>query len=366
MSKSERIAPLGATFEIKDYVDSAGDAAIRTRTISVVLVIACVLIFIGFWNSLHSSWAVERLRAVHNTESESIFGMLQSDNFIPDNDEKAAYRDALRKEVVRGYVDNVRFIKLPFFGIAIDVNDLGIIGGLSLIIIMLTMRFSLSREIKNLNVSFRESLYHDRLSQFYHTLAMRQVFTVPEMMGESVNLFLSIAPKLVCLLPAFVITLAAGYDFHSIFNLRIYNFWEVGSLLVFETVVLVPAIWWISLVCLERQFHIDEIWSDYWELIDSGKPAAGLLDKNYKKSGELKKILKRRLYEYKEAGNLFKRLLQHITRYRTKIKARSSRKRKSGETEDKTGEIPGRTSATQDENNQTKPPENIKTDKSSD
>lgn len=315
MSKKPRIPIIGSEFNITDYVDAAGDAAGRTRAIAIVLVISCVLIFIGFLNSFHASWPTERIRAAFDGKNLGIFNMLKAEPYFPTTKEKDDYRNRLREEVVRAYVDNVRFIKLPFFGIAIDVNDLGVIGGMGLFMIMLVMRFSLSREVKNLNVSFREAFYAEKLKQFYHALAMRQVFTVPEMLGERRNRWLAIAPKIVCILPPAVLTLGIGYDHYSIIWHNIYGYFEVIYLMIFETIILIPAIWWISLVCLERQFHIDEIWDDFWKIICTGKTSEVLLDESTTKTSEINSILDKRLTIYQEDGWLVARLRQHIQNY---------------------------------------------------
>lgn len=103
------------------------------------------------------------------------------------------------------------------------MNDLAPIGGLSLIIILLLMRFSLSREIKNLNVSFREARHHSQLCHFYHALAMRQVLTVPEMKGEKQNWWLVKASQFVFILPVSVFSLGVFYDYWSTFRYGLFT-----------------------------------------------------------------------------------------------------------------------------------------------
>lgn len=258
---------IDAKFHAKEYVEVADEAAKRTRWLTVVLVIASVIVFIGFWNSIQWSWAAERLKAAFDPNYENIFIMTTGGTHTaPD---KEAYRKELQHEVVRGYVDNVRFINIPVFGIAIEVNDLGLIGSISFIIVLLLLRFSLSREIKNLNILFREAVLHKELCHFYHKLAMRQVFTVPEMKDQERNRMLSIGSKIVYFLPFLIITFGIGYDFFSSYVLHIYEPPEVSTLLITEFVCLFFVLY-LCLRCLERQLHIDEIWEDYWLLIISG------------------------------------------------------------------------------------------------
>ena len=56
---------------------------------------------------------------------------------------------------MRTYVDSW-VIRVPFFGFSFDVNDLGFIGGIGFVIILVCFRLCLSREIDNLRLSFEQ------------------------------------------------------------------------------------------------------------------------------------------------------------------------------------------------------------------
>src|SRR5206468_12598531 len=56
--------------------------------------------------------------------------------------------------VARTYVDNSWVIRVPFFGFSFDVNDLGLLGGIGFLTILVCLRFCLSRELNNLRLSF--------------------------------------------------------------------------------------------------------------------------------------------------------------------------------------------------------------------
>jgi hypothetical protein len=380
---------LNSSFDIKDYVDAASEAANRSRTVTIVLVVACVLVFIGFYNSNQGSWAIDRLRRAYDSDDPTIYGTLDLDahpkfqsgslfgihdftdplnlartftaykdplseyingklsprthqlleecvktntpteefltsfsndlntilkdpNFYdperfkqialseetkkllepkPKGDKlillnrslledaypseiikgvtdspTSQFRKDLQQSTVRGYVENVRFIRAPFFGIAFDVNDLGIIGGIGFIIILLLLRHSLSREIKSLKMSFREAVNHGHLYHFYQALGMKQVFTVPDMRGEKRNRFLAVSPKIVCLLPILIYLFGVGYDIISVFYYGLYALRPVAFQLIFE-LFLLACITYLSYRCLERQKHIDRIWGRYWKKV---------------------------------------------------------------------------------------------------
>lgn len=187
----------------------------------------------------------------------------ESTDIIPTRESRSA------KELVThlAFDENVRYVDIPFFDTSIEVNDLGAFGGIGLIIILLLLRFSLSREIKNLNVAFRQAFYKDKLVDFYHRLAMRLVLSVPKMEGESVNQTLSAGGKYICLLPALILSAGVWYDQYSINVRGLYKADEVFLHLQIEYIC-VGIVWYLSLRCLERLTHIDEILEDYHTIWD--------------------------------------------------------------------------------------------------
>jgi hypothetical protein len=270
-------------FDVKDYINAANDASKRTRTVTIVLVVASVIVFVGWYNSLDSSWMLQRVRIAYDpashfvgkklhTESNPALTSPDKNNVIPEDAFRKQFQDAL----VKSYVDSTYFIKAPFFGIVLDVNDVGFIGGIALVCILVLLRFSLSREIKNLNFTFDEAVTHNHLYEFYYELAMHQVFTIPKMRKEKRNRLLAIAPRIVCLLPAVVYSLGTAYDYYTIFKMGLFAWSENLFLIVFEAICFI-AIWWLSLRCWERQSHINGIWDKFWPRVDGGKSRVILL-----------------------------------------------------------------------------------------
>jgi hypothetical protein len=299
MSNSPGRYVISPSFDIDNYIEATSDASKRTRANTIVLVVASVLLFIGWYNSLLWSWPIDRVRRAFDPQDMSIYKGLDIKNRpllnpeLPKDGEQLVgyinkeglspadmYRLQMQWAVARGYVENVRFVRVPFFGIAFDVNDLGMIGGIGLITILLLMRYSLSREIKNLKISFREAAQHDQLAHFYHALAMRQVFTVPRMKNENVNRTLAMAPKFICILPAIVFSLVVVYDYFTVFSSwPLFTFREVVLQLTVEAIWFV-LIWLLSVKCWERHSHIDGIWNSNWKRINSLKSSIVLLDED--------------------------------------------------------------------------------------
>jgi hypothetical protein len=292
--------------DFKELLEAANDATNRTRYVSIVLLVASILIFIGLNNSYLNSWMADDLRQAYKPGDEYIGGLLDPFNKGKDYYELTesydefgrrkharpidiAKRDA-QQALVRMHMESRLLLRIPILGLAIHVNDLGFLGGITLIVLLLIMRTSLSREIKNLGYSFKRALGAERLDEFYEALAMRQLITVPQMKGEKRNRFLSKAPYAICLLPVLVYLTLVGYDVYTVFILPRYRHGlERESLLDLLTT---SSILWLMVVeglcafiiiqitfrCLERQQYLYFIWDSYWKLLDPRKDNLCLLE----------------------------------------------------------------------------------------
>jgi hypothetical protein len=75
--------------------------------------------------------------------------------------------------------ENKYTVHVPFFGIAFDVNDIGILGGFSLWIVLILLRLSLRSQIVSLRIGFKEAFERNEERYFYEILAAQQVFVFP-------------------------------------------------------------------------------------------------------------------------------------------------------------------------------------------
>jgi uncharacterized membrane protein len=152
--------------DIKDYLEASADASKRTITIVIVMVVASVVVFTGLLNSSQSQWMGLRMRGLadvrsHYTQS-SLGHYPERQNFRNDqefNDAKRMFESRyleLSEGVVKAYLDTLS-IHVPFFGFSFDMNDLGLLGGIGLVVILTCYRFFLSRELNNLQMSFEEA-----------------------------------------------------------------------------------------------------------------------------------------------------------------------------------------------------------------
>lgn len=272
---------------IKDYLETATDAAKRVRTSSIILVFTTVLLFSGLLNAFGISWMRLRINNYENRasqtglhylqikekdgkivtdlapEKESIEKIIEKawnnifriPNTETNNDtlieiletttdgipvkvkrENGWYRytitdknlskieksldnanyaelersetevefyEALKREkfhretiyyesyrnLKRALVENAYAIKVPFFGVAFDINDLGLIGGLSLIIVLSILRLSLRNYLLSLRMGIKASREYKQELEFYENLAGRQLFAFPTLKDSQQTIY---------------------------------------------------------------------------------------------------------------------------------------------------------------------------------
>jgi hypothetical protein len=268
--------------DIQDYLDATGESARRTRNVIIVLVIATVLVFSGLLNSQQTNWMHKRLDKLHDMRSDYVTSKLGAYPLRAEFKDDPAYKLAVEAyerrylefwaAVARTYVDNSWVIRVPFFGFSFDVNDLGLLGGIGFLTILVCLRFCLSRELNNLRLSFdvaRQASLSE-LREFYTLLAMRQVFTVPKTAYIARSKFLLVTPKLIAWLSVavyFAVTLndastgwvagALSADFRFRF------------LVSFEGVVLV-LLSVLATGVTQRLVRMDRIWDECWEAVQTG------------------------------------------------------------------------------------------------
>jgi len=92
-------------------------------------------------------------------------------------DEEALSEYAKHLDRIR--TERVLMIPIPIFGVMVDVNDLGLLGGLSFTVLLLWFRFGLWKELTNLRIVFDRAKAEQKLKPCYHYLAMRQMLTIP-------------------------------------------------------------------------------------------------------------------------------------------------------------------------------------------
>jgi len=207
--------------ELSHYISVFSASAGRVRYVMFIIMVLSVTVLVGQWNTTDPSWIKQRYKALLEV-SERAKPMVEgaANQFVYN---KTNHRYATREEVsetLKEYrvrlVERVFFAQIPGLGVSFDINDLGWFSGISYMLLLLLLVFSLMREHENLYLAlFKVMRLHDRDSKrpngestanfLYHALAMGTVFTTP----PSLALWRPAAPQRVFLnvvffVPAFV------------------------------------------------------------------------------------------------------------------------------------------------------------------
>jgi hypothetical protein len=265
---------LKAPLDIQDYLDASSHAAGRTRSACIVVVVASVLVFAGLLNSLQHSWLLQRLRASNPDHSSYVATKIGSPPISPDlNSTEWRHYEIRYREfysaLSRTYADSSYIIRVPFFGFTVDANDLGLLGGISFVVILVMLRLCISREVGNLHISFKKAEGLGRLSEFYNLLAMQQVFTVPPGTITRDSLLLWV-PKLFFSAPLTVHLAVVAHDFATIGIGRGLSDTHALIVLVCE-VGLAIVIAALTGMVLTRLRRLDDVWLEYWQKVERAK-----------------------------------------------------------------------------------------------
>lgn len=171
--------------ELQNYVRTCAASIYRARFIVIVLITASVLTFFASWNSRGESWINKRI--IRDEQALKIFpaqngkpsvgcnpsnpaenarllslkesGLSEADynaakTYVCDMDKSREQLENHLRQLVTLKVEQVTRIHIPFFGVSIDINDLGLFAGLTFVVILLWFRFSLLRELNNIKIAF--------------------------------------------------------------------------------------------------------------------------------------------------------------------------------------------------------------------
>jgi hypothetical protein len=179
-----------------------------------ILIMASIVTFAGYLNALEGTWMRQRVHAFAQPDSAYAQLTLNRHQYGANDSLYREHHAIFYDRLVEAYVKNTYSIHVPFFGVTFDANDLGLIGGLSFVVILMLLRFSLGRERDNLRVLFeRAESIQGMLSEVYDALAMRQVFTLPPRAPGTSPPQARTLPRMIVIAPMVVQLLVAINDF---------------------------------------------------------------------------------------------------------------------------------------------------------
>jgi hypothetical protein len=221
----ERTPQLDLDAEIPLHVDAFIKASNLVRYATITIVIASILLFVGYHNSDSESWFNSRLNLAYIALHEQVW--LHKPGELHDQTELArqwaARRHYTNGEEIKEHIktleeartNHLLLLEGPFFGIVHDVNDLGFFGSIALTVLMLMLTFAMSRQHENLYLTLwrvrrvwdaegRREAATSHANLIYHTLAMSQQFSQPPTLARWKPGILRNVSKLLLLTPLIV------------------------------------------------------------------------------------------------------------------------------------------------------------------
>jgi hypothetical protein len=272
---------------VAEYVNAAAAASNRARNVIIVLVVSTVLLAIEIRNTSFS-WLdariairAEAIKLLEEDYYDYATAAIDPDNETPKNPAKLFLKDhklrpsdkigvqLLTKEYDdyhKPAIEQVSLLHLPFFGVVIDHNDIGMFGGFTFAVVLLWLRYSLASELGNLKLLFDtdKSVFKIDPKRCYDLLAMQQVLTVPYLPCSPNRHRWRWIPKLLYGIPAVVYTGQIYFDFARAPS----GMWRVGEilgtgkmwLLVVSSILLFFIVVAFTVSCIKILRDIDKVW----------------------------------------------------------------------------------------------------------
>lgn len=189
----------GDNIQLSDYVKIAKSASKRFRWAIVILVLASVLAAIATFNTRSNDWTTLRIKSI----KEKLIDLYSLKQLTPKQQSNQLYYENLSHLFQSRWVESC-YIRVPFFGVAIDVNDLGVVSGFSFVIILIMLRFSRRTELNAFRLIFTRAKNLGQLREYYNLLSMTRILTIPpSKLNPQIKLW-RLLPSLLYVLPVFV------------------------------------------------------------------------------------------------------------------------------------------------------------------
>jgi hypothetical protein len=174
----------------------------NTRSVLYILVIVNILSLIAVLNTRPYNWATTRIN-----RAEASLRVANMDTIHKKS------LEMLQQSLIRNKVENSQTVRIPILGNTFDVNDLNIVAGVTFLILLFILRFTIMREISNLKIALQaiterypknankkdfieylsnaqaentkgqdgilENINFTRRKHHYNFLSMNEIFTLP-------------------------------------------------------------------------------------------------------------------------------------------------------------------------------------------
>jgi hypothetical protein len=140
---------------IQEVCEISNSSSGSTRSILYVLVLVNILILIALLNTHKWNWTGYRVRKLQ-TELEDLRKMKIKDTTSEEyirHDVEIRVKENFLFSIARSDIENYHTVRVPILGNAFDINNLGIVTGITFLILFIICRFTLAREINNLRIA---------------------------------------------------------------------------------------------------------------------------------------------------------------------------------------------------------------------
>ena len=158
---------------IQEICETSNSSSSTTRSVLYVLVIVNVMALVSVLNSHKYNWSYNRIEGLKDSIS---FYKKDTAIELAEKKEKSILKLLILtkqlENTIRSDIDNFQTVRIPLFGNTFDVNNLGVVSGITFCILLVFLRFTLAREINNLKIALSS------ISERYIETANKEDFIV--------------------------------------------------------------------------------------------------------------------------------------------------------------------------------------------
>jgi hypothetical protein len=262
---------------MNEHIKNCKDSSARTRYVIIIIVMTSILILVQILNSNEGSWMSERYEKVKDGFRLKVWNneIRETYNEVDKTKYDKAKKYALDRQILDSIllkesllvlnkiqIESMYVVRIPFWGIFFDINDLGLIGGFTLLILMCWLKFCLVREYLNLkntiNAFPKDDL--DARKEMYNIVSSQQVFTIPPPDSKKYKT-LKMLPQFLFLLPLVDQLLLFINDLTTLrFGISISQ--GRTYILMFICFFLLLFILIFTIQCYLKNKEIDTLWAD--------------------------------------------------------------------------------------------------------
>ena len=287
----EELANKTEDSSVLQYINVAATAIGRARTIIIVLVVASVFVFTQVRNA--DGWLDRRITVrtyalrLFNPTFDDKKDVLSKPPEKRDAEaqlyERARYfidnsgyiigdpndEDRLKtqiKDLIRMRDEQLRLIRLPFFGAAYDANDTAIFAGITFSVVLFWLTLTMNRERLNTKIAFSIAEANGSFQLCYNLLAMQQVLTVPPTRANRYWKILGYISKALYVMPLAIYGLLCHHEWDTR-NVGYALGWDKENTLLQSCGFFLALILILTIICFATSLKIDKDWVKYTQKV---------------------------------------------------------------------------------------------------